>query len=217
MSGLRIDGMDANFKGPEQHAIAISNFSPMKQNAVCTATVKDLNLSALRTVIHQGWPENIRDLAMESGVIFNGGQELIPDSMTSDIRRQLHVFHQGIEKTCFLARESVYRIKMNDEIERVCRSCCLYVKSQDANPREPLHPQNVPSRPWQSIASDMFEVKGRQFLLSANRFSKHPVVDEMSMPISSHAVTHKIQMHMSLFGRVDDILTDNGPQYAGMD
>ncbi|CAJ1059742.1 hypothetical protein NQD34_015829 [Xyrichtys novacula] len=104
---------------------------------------------------------------------------------------------------------------MNDDIERACRSCSVCVKYQDADPKEPLHPHTVPLKPWQSIASDLFEVKGRQFLLTVDRNSKYPLVDEMSMPVSGHAVTQKLQGYVSLFGRVDEIFTDNGPQYTG--
>lgn len=89
------------------------------------------------------------------------------------------------------------------------------MKYQDANPKEPLNPHNTPSKPWQSLASDLFEVNGRQFLLTVDRYSKFPLVDEMPVPVSSHAVALKMQMYMSLFGRVDEILTDNGPQYTG--
>lgn len=196
----------------QNNIIAIINFSPMKQNALHTKTSKDLRLSTLKEVIHQGWPENIRDfprdlraywpfrdeLAIESGVIFKGRQVLIPDSITNDILRQLHVGHPGIEKTRRLARESVYWTKMNDDIERVCRTCCLCVKYQDANLKEPLHPHSVPSKPWQSVASDLFEVKGHQHLLTVDRYSKYPLVDEMPMPVSSHGVAQKLRMHMSL-------------------
>lgn len=91
----------------------------------------------------------------------------------------------------------------------------MCVEHQDANPKEPLYPHNVPSKPWQSLASDLFEINGRQFLLTVDRYSKFPVVDELPMPASSHAVTQKMQMYMSLFGCPDEILTDNGPQYTG--
>lgn len=225
----RIDGIDTEFEDPERHTIAIINFSPPKQDALRSQTADDPKLNALREFIHQGWPENIKELptdlrpywsfrdelAMESGVIFKGRQILIPDSMTADILRQLHVGHQGIEKTRRLARESVYWTKMNEDIERVCRSCTVCAKHQDANPKEPLKPHEIPSKPWQSIASDLFENNGRHYMLTVDRYSKYPLVDEMPTPVSSHAVTQKMQSYMSLFGRPDEILTDNGPQYTG--
>ncbi|CAL9684132.1 unnamed protein product [Knipowitschia caucasica] len=37
----------------------------------------------------------------------------------------------------------------------------------------------------------------------------------MPTQVTSHAVTQKMQCYMSLFGRPDEILTDNGPQYTG--
>lgn len=154
-------------------------------------------------------------LAIESGVIFKGRQVLIPDSMTDHILKQLYTGNQGIEKTCCLARESVYWTKMNDDIERVCRSCHVCVEHQDANLKELLNPLNIPSKPRQSLASDLFEINGHQYLLTVDsKYSKYPVVDEMPMPVSSQAVTQKMQTYMSLFGHPDEILTDNGPQYT---
>uniref|UniRef100_A0A8C7WXQ6 Gypsy retrotransposon integrase-like protein 1 n=1 Tax=Oryzias sinensis TaxID=183150 RepID=A0A8C7WXQ6_9TELE len=224
----RIDGLIFEPEDPEMYTIALINFSPDKQNTLRAETSKDLKLSALKEVILQGWPEKIQDLpkhlrafwafrdelGIETGVIFKGRQVLIPDSMTESILKQLHSSHQGIEKTRRLARESVYWIKMNDDIEKMCRSCSVCIEYQDANPKEPLQPHKVPTKPWQSLASDLFEVNGRHYLLTVDRYSKFPMVDEMHTT-SSHAVAQKIQAYVSLFGRPDEILTDNGTQYTG--
>lgn len=58
----RIDGIETEFEDPEKHTIAIVNFSPEKQNALCDQTADDPKLRALIELIHQGWPENIKDL-----------------------------------------------------------------------------------------------------------------------------------------------------------
>lgn len=104
---------------------------------------------------------------------------------------------------------------MNDDIERVCTWCSVCAEHQDANPKQPLKPHGIPSRQWQSIVSDLFEINGRHYLLTVDRFSKYPLVDQMTTPVSSHTVTQKMQSYMSLFRRPDEILTDNGPQYVG--
>ncbi len=140
---------------------------------------------------------------------------LIPESMTTDILIQLHAGHQGIEKTRRLARESVYWTKINTDIEQVCKSCSTCAEHQDAHPKEPLIPHKTPTKPWQYLASDLFEIHGHRYLLTVDRYSKYPLVDEMPIPVSSHAVAQKMQGHMSLFGRPDEIITDNGPQYTG--
>lgn len=115
----RIDGVNLETEVPEMHTIALINFSTDKQHTLHAATTKDFKLSALKEVIHQGWPEKISDLpkhlrsfwsfrdelAIEAEVIFKGRQVLIPDSMTENILEQLHSSHQGIEKTRRLARK----------------------------------------------------------------------------------------------------------------
>lgn len=109
----RINGVDAEVEDPEIHSVAMINFSPEKQDTLHMETTNDPTLNALKELIHQGWPDNIKDLpkqlraywsfrdelAIEAGVIFKGRQVLIPDSMTDSILKQLYVGHQGIEKT----------------------------------------------------------------------------------------------------------------------
>lgn len=60
--GEHIDGVDIEIEDPKQYTVAIINFSPEKQNTPCTEIVKDLKFSALKEVIHQGCPENIKNL-----------------------------------------------------------------------------------------------------------------------------------------------------------
>lgn len=210
------------------HTVALINFSSEKRGTLREETAKDLKLNVLMEVIHQGWPEKMNDLpkeirpfwplrdelAIEPGVIFKGRQIVIPDSMTKSILEQLHAGHQGIEKTRKLARDSDYWIKINEDIEKTCRACSVCAEYQDAHPKEPLHPHRVPTKAWQSLASDLLEVNGRQFLLTVDIYSTCPVLDEMHTT-SSNVVAQKMEIYMPLFGRPDEILTDNGPQYTG--
>ena len=90
-------------------------------------------MNALMETIIQGWPDSIKDLptdvrvfwvlhdelAVEDGIIFKGKQILIPESLRADILAQLHLSHQGIEKTQLLAREGVYWPNINKDIERM--------------------------------------------------------------------------------------------------
>ena len=73
----------------------------------------------------------------------------------------------------------------------------------------------MPDYPWQSIATDLFEIDGQAFLLTVDRYSKYPLVDHMPTPVSSQAITAKIKAYCAQFGRPDVIISDNGPQYTG--
>ena len=45
-------------------------------------------------------------------------------------------------------------------------------------------------------------------------YSKFPIVKELKAPVTSVAVTEVIEEACSMFGRPDQIRSDNGPQYA---
>ena len=72
-----------------------------------------------------------------------------------------------------------------------------------------------PTRPWQYIASDMFEIDGKPYLLTVDRYTKYALVDNIPNPVSSHAITEKMKTYCAMFGRPDEIMTDGGPQYTG--
>ena len=60
----------------------------------------------------------------------------------------------------------------------------------------------------------MFECEGKSFLITLDRYSKYPLVDVMTRT-TGYEVAEKIKFYCSLFGRPDEIMTDNGPQYSG--
>ena len=75
--------------------------------------------------------------------------------------------------------------------------------NQLINTKEPLMPHTLPSRPWQYIASDLFEINGEQYLLTVDRYTKYPLVDYMLNPVSSHAVTEKMKTYCAMFNDND--------------
>ena len=226
---VRVDGIDLEAEDHEHQTIALINFSMHKQRKLQEETTKDPTLNAIKEIVYQGWPTNIKDLpvdmrpywsyrdelAMEAGVLFKGRQIVIPESMREDILTQLHIGHQGIEKTRRLVRESVYWPNISKDIEQICKPCEACQKYQDGNKREPLIPHAVPARPWQFSASDLFEIGTQHYLMVADRYTKYPFVDAMPSPVSSQAVANRLRSYCALFGRPDEIMTDNGPQYAG--
>ena len=209
--------------------IAMINFSPEKQDQLRHETAKDPALCFLRDVIIRGWPDKIKELqpsiraywsyrdelSVESGIVVKGRQVIIPESLKNDILRQLHNGHQGIEKTRRLARDCVYWNNINLDIEKLCKSCTTCAKHQDGNPKEPLTPHETPTKPWQYLASDLFEANGKHYLLIVDRYTKFPIMEELSTPASSKQIADRMRLYMSLFGRPEEVMTDNGPQYTG--
>ena len=98
-----------------------------------------------------------------------------------------------------LAVDCVYWLNINKDIERVCRSCPACQELQEPNRQEPLIAHEIPSHPWQSIASDLFEIDHHYYLLVTDRYSKFPVVEEMRAPVTSKAVADHLAFYCGLF------------------
>jgi transposase InsO family protein len=191
-------------------------------------THRDPVLSALSEIIFYGWPGTIKELPremrpfwafreslrLEGAVIFKGKRVLIPDTMRDDILSQLHAAHQGIEKTRLLARDTVYWPKIDEHIENAIRQCSECRKYQPTNRREPLIPSEVPSKPWSTLGSDIFEVNQTYYIIISDYFSKFPVVRKSKIPVTSTAMVNFFEETCAMFGIPDEIRSDNGPQYT---
>jgi hypothetical protein len=135
-------------------------------------------------VIVNGWPENMKELpcdlrpywsfrdelAIEDGIIFKGQEVIIPQIMRADVLSQLHVSHQGIEKTRLLAKECAYWPNINRDIKELVKACDACQEYARANTKEPLIPHEIPDGPWKKLGTDLFEFEGHTYLLIADYF-----------------------------------------------
>ena len=226
---IRIDMIDIELTSEELRNIGMINVTDKRKSVLLKETAKDHVLNALKDVIFTGWPKTIKELpndlrpywpyrdelAVESGIIFKGKQIVIPDTQRSEILMQLHQSHQGIEKTRALSRESCYWPNISRDIEKICRDCPLCQEYQHENRREPIQAYEAPSKKWQYIGTDLFEINGRQFLLICDKFTKFPIVEEIIAPVTSKVISDKFRLYCAMFGIPQVIYSDNGSQFAG--
>lgn len=156
--------------------------------------------------MNTGWPQTIKELpeqlkpyfafrdelAVEDGIIMKGRQVIIPSAIQADI---LHRGHQGIEKTRQLARDTVYWPGINNDILKLCETWYACDVHHENN-RKLLETHNVLSKPWQAIASDLFDVQGKQYLLIVDRY---PLVNQLPTA-TSMVVANKFGESVSIFG-----------------
>lgn len=226
---LRIDDVTIQIESDKLRDICMINFTADRRESIARETANDPALNALKEVIYAGWPDNIKELAsqlrpywayrdelaIEGGVIFKGRQVVIPPPLRDGILAKLHQGHQGIEKTRRLCRESCYWPNINKDVEKICTSCQLCQEFQHRNKPEPMIAYEIPSKKWQYIASDLFQIGDTHFLIIADKYSKFPIVEEMTIPITSHAVVAIFKRYCAIFGKPQTVYSDNGPQFAG--
>ena len=140
------------------------------------------------------------DLSVENGLFLKGRRLLIPSNLRTQIL---------LTEDCLLAGY------LKGYLWNDCQlpTCMQFSKRQ---PKEPLHPQSVPSIPWQKLATDLFDYQGAQYLLVTDYYSKSPIVRKLNSTTSAAVINH-IKSIFAKNGMPETLISDNGPQYSSQE
>ena len=64
------------------------------------------------------------------------------------------------------------------------------------------------------IGTDLFQIDDDQYLITADYYTKFPLVDKLPKPATSETVVSILKDHCSIMGIPDVIRSDNGPHYS---
>ena len=88
---------------------------------------------------------------------------------------------------------------------------------RDLTPRcEPLIPTTLPDYPWQKVASDLFQLKGVNYLVVVDYFSRYPEVIKLKSTTST-AIVEALKSIFSRHGIPETVVSDNRPQYTSQE
>ena len=201
--------------------------SPRRLAMIRTATAADPVLSKLMAQIQVGWPDRrqavpevirgyfpFRDeLVVQDGLVFKYRRLVIPFSQQGEVLSQLHRSHIGLASIVRLARESVFWLGMYAQLREAILKCPVCLAHRPAQAREPLLSREVPDRPWQTVATDLFEMNGSTYSVLVDYYSSYVEVDRLPSP-SSAQVIRTLSAHFARYGIPEVLVSDNGPQYA---
>ena len=71
----------------------------------------------------------------------------------------------------------------------------------------------VPSRPWEKIATDIFTLDGKDYLVTIDCYSNFWEVDRLPNTKASTTIL-KLKSHFARYGIPDQVISDNGPQFT---
>ena len=74
-------------------------------------------------------------------------------------------------------------------------------------------PVETPSRPWEKIGVDLFSFDNKDFLITVDYFSNYWEIDKLNNTLATTVVL-KLKSHFARFGCPDQVISDNGPQFA---
>ena len=201
--------------------------SETTQNIIRTATESDPVMKELKTTIREGWPENkdslparIRDyfpfreeLTLQNGLVFKGERLVVPESVREEMKARIHASHLGIQGCLRRAREVLYWPGMNRDIEN-CIAQCHFCNSQPREQtKEPMICHEIPTRPWEKIAVDLFQLNGRDYMVTVDYYSNFFEVDSLTTKTAVEVI-RKLKAHLARHGIPDQVISDNGQPFA---
>ena len=136
--------------------------------------------------------------------------------MRKGMLKKIHEGHLGIDKCRKRGKEVLYWPGINRDIEQMVKNCSYCIKYSNKLRPEALKPHELPLRPWQRVASDLFQYKSMDYLVITDYYSNFPEVLKMKNT-SCKAVIDGIKSVFARHGTPDLLITDNGPQYSAIE
>ena len=212
-------------------ADALSRMQADNPNTQATVPEEEINiyvdsiLDSLPSCV-EGWPDKFHlhdaikhywtvrgELSVVIGVLMKASRIMVPSTMRLQVLDKMHEGHQGIVKSRERAKTSVWWPGLSCEIQDMVENCkiCAKYRQQRA---EPLIPTPFPERPWQVIATDLFELDNLNYLIMVDYFSRFVEVAALKKTTQSHKVIRTIKGIFARHGIPEQVRSDNGPQYA---
>jgi len=188
--------------------------SDQRLDEIRAETRRDQSLRELSETILVEWPENkehapalthlyfsVRDeLIVQDGLVFKGSSGVIPKSLRADMKLKIHSSHLGIEACLRRARECIYWPGMAAEMKLYISACetCRELDST-THTKETLMSHEVPSRPWAKIATDIFTLDGKDYLVTIDYYGNFWEVDRLPNSKASTTILN-LKSHFARYG-----------------
>ncbi|XP_013408762.1 uncharacterized protein K02A2.6-like [Lingula anatina] len=195
-----------------------------KLEEIKAATADDYTLLRLQSVIKRGWPDrkselpvnvqpywDVRDeLHIAEGLVLLGERIVIPAKLRSDMLSLIHESHLGADKCKARARSSLYWPGMSADIELIVAQCSVCSKFRPSNGKEPLIPHAIPHRPWEKVGADIMTLKGKDYLVVVDYYSKYPEISYLEDKTAKTVILH-LKSIFARHGIPETIVSDNMP------
>jgi transposase InsO family protein len=187
-----------------------------KQDEVC---------AQVRKYCEDGWPEYMphtplirpywehqSHLSLIDDLLLYDDRIVVPRSLRLELLECVHQGHMGITKCRARARSSIWWPGLSKSVEEMVSSCHTCAKARPEH-KEPLMPSSFPSRPWERVAMDLFELKGTMYIIIVDYYSRWAEFRKLDGQTSTQTIEVLKEVY-SVHGIPDIVVSDNGPQFA---
>lgn len=133
--------------------------------------------------------------------------------MRKETLEAIHAGHQGTTKCRERAKACVWWPGISKDIAKVVSSCSHCEEKKPTQRSEPLIPTSLPQRPFQMVGVDLCDMKGEQYLVLIDYFSRYLEVAHFPS-ITSSCVVGRLKNIFAHHGVPEIMVTDNGRQFS---
>ncbi len=113
----------------------------------------------------------IEEISEDNGLLLLHQRLLIPKAMRKNILQRLHASHQGVERTLRRARQTVFWPGLTSDVKTTVKACEACIKYSPSQAKEPMQRDTMPTRIFEEIAVDLFELNDQHYMAVVDRYS----------------------------------------------
>ena len=198
---------------------------------VQSESARDQTTCLLRKLVLDGFPDekrSLRDdvqgfwevrqhLSVSDGVVLYKDRIVIPGPLRDHVINNLHSAHQGVSSMLSRATASLYWPRMTNDIHTARSSCRACNRNAPSQARLPPTAPELPTTPFEKIAADFFDLRGKHFLVIADRLSGWTEVVQVkagSPSAGSKGLCDALRTIFITFGVPNEISSDGGSEFT---
>ena len=117
--------------------------------------------SKIPKFLHSNW--NFKDqLTIEKGILMKNSKILIREILKQKFLKQIHAGHHGTEVCRKKAREFVFWVNINKDIEELVQTCRICQSQDKVISIIQKYVSEVPPHPWHTLGSDLLYFRKTQ-------------------------------------------------------
>ena len=123
----------------------------------------------------------------------------------------IHKGHIGLGKCKLQCKDTVYWLRINDQLEKLVLNCKLCLKYSNAKSKKAPNMslgQEVPIHPWMKVTTNIFHFENEFYLLIVDYTSRFPIVCKL-MSTMAQQVASQMKLIFSEYGWPEIIVSDN--------
>jgi len=149
---------------------------------------------------------------MEKDTLMWGYRLLIPKVLREVLLKEVHSTHLGISKMKTVCRSYMWWPGLDRDVEMWVQKCEACLQSRSEPRKAEAMKWEVTDGPMDRIHIDFLYLRGKNYLIMIDVYTRWPEVIEMKI-MNSKSVIEALREIFARFGLPNKVVSDNGPQF----